>query len=116
MKKCSLNHTLCGKTKVTEISALLFCKVFIATTVYLFYIIVWHIAYECWVCVNNYGFHNRGEGFIFEHYFWSYRVGRQNGPSLHHVREHYEEQFNKMAPSNKTILAIVEKFTVRDQS
>ena len=25
---------------------------------YLFYIIVWHIAYECKVCVNNYGSHN----------------------------------------------------------
>ena len=47
---------------------------------------------------------------IVEHYFRSYGVGRQNGPSLRHVREHYEEQFNKMAPSNKTILAIVEKF------
>ena len=48
--------------------------------------------------------------FIVEHYFRSYGIGRQNGPSLHHVREHYEEQFNKTAPSNKTILAIVEKF------
>ena len=35
--------------------------------------------------------------FIIEHYFRSYGAGRQNGPSLHHVREHYEEQFNKMA-------------------
>ena len=48
--------------------------------------------------------------FIVEHYFRSYGVGRQNGPSLRHVREHYEDQFNKTAPSNKTILAIVEKF------
>ena len=48
--------------------------------------------------------------FIVEHYSWSYGVGHQNGPSLHHVREHYKEQFNKAAPSNKTILAIVEKF------
>ena len=48
--------------------------------------------------------------FIVEHYFWSYGVGRLNGPSLCHVREHYEEQCNKTAPSNKTILAIVEKF------
>ena len=48
--------------------------------------------------------------FIVEHYFRSYGVGRQNGPSLRHVREHYEEQFNKTAPSNKTILAITEKF------
>ena len=48
--------------------------------------------------------------FIVEHYFLSYRVGRQNGPSLPpNVREHYEEQFNKTAPSN-IILAIVEKF------
>ena len=47
--------------------------------------------------------------FIVEHYFRSYGVGRQNGPSLCHVR-HYEKQFNKMASSNKTILAIVEKF------
>ena len=54
-------YTVCGKTKVTEISALLFCKVIIELSVYLFYIIVWHIAYECWVCVNN--SHNRGEGF-----------------------------------------------------
>ena len=50
------------------------------------------------------------EVFIVKHYFRSYVVGRQNGPSLHQVREHYEEQFNKMAPSNKTILVIVEKF------
>ena len=48
--------------------------------------------------------------FIVKHYFRSNRVGRQNGPSLHHVREYYEVQFNKMAPNNKTILAIVEKF------
>ena len=48
--------------------------------------------------------------FIVEHYFRSYRVGHQNEPSLRHVREHYEEQFNKTAPSNKTILAIIEKF------
>ena len=48
--------------------------------------------------------------FIIEHYFWSYGVGRQNGPSLYHVRQHCEEQINKMAPSNKSILAIVEKF------
>ena len=48
--------------------------------------------------------------FMVEHYFWSHGVGRQNGPSLRCVREHYEEQFNKTAPSNKTILAIVEKF------
>ena len=44
--------------------------------------------------------------FIVEHYFQSYGVGCQNGLSLSHVREHYEEQFNKMAPNNKTILAI----------
>ena len=50
------------------------------------------------------------KAFIAEHYFRSYGVGRQNGPSLRHVREHYEEQFNKTAPSNKTILVIVEKF------
>ena len=48
--------------------------------------------------------------FIVEHYFRSYGVERQNEPSLHHVREHYEEQFNKTAQSNKTVLAIVEKF------
>ena len=48
--------------------------------------------------------------FIVEQYFRSYGVGRQNVPNLHHFREHYEKQFNKMAPSNKTILAIVEKF------
>ena len=54
--------------------------------------------------------------FIVEHYFRSYGVGRQNGPSLRHVREHYGEQINKTAPSNKTILAIVEKFHHRDQS
>ena len=48
--------------------------------------------------------------FIVDHYFRSYGVGRQNEPSLRHLREHYEEQFNKTAPSNKTILAIVEEF------
>ena len=47
--------------------------------------------------------------FIGEHCFWSYGVGRQNGPSLRHVREHYEEHFNKTTPNNKTMLAIVEK-------
>ena len=30
--------------------------------------------------------------------------------SLRDVREHYKEKFNKTAPSNKTIPAIVEKF------
>ena len=74
------------------------------------YIIVWHIAYECLVCVNNYGSHNRGECFNRLALFRSYGVGRQNEPSLSHVREHYEEQFNKMAPNNNTIPAIVEKF------
>ena len=44
--------------------------------------------------------------FIVEHYFRSYGVGRQDGPSL----RYYEEQFNKTAPSNKTILAMVKKF------
>ena len=48
--------------------------------------------------------------FIVEHYFRTYGVGRQNGPNLCHIREHYEEQFNKTPLSNKTILAIVEKF------
>ena len=48
--------------------------------------------------------------FIVEHYFRSYEVGRQNGPSLRNVRERYEEQFNKNAPSNETNVAIVEKF------
>ena len=48
--------------------------------------------------------------FIIKHYFLSYSVGRQNGPSLRHVGEHYEEQFNKTVQSNKTILATVEKF------
>ena len=43
---------------------------------------------------------------IVENYFRSYGVGSQNGPSLRHVREHYEKQFNKTAPSNKTILGI----------
>ena len=47
--------------------------------------------------------------FIVEHYFRSYGVGHQNGPSLRHDREHYEEQFNMTVPSNKTILAIVGK-------
>ncbi|PSN49819.1 hypothetical protein C0J52_01369 [Blattella germanica] len=44
--------------------------------------------------------------FIFKHYLLSYRVWCQNGPSLCHIRE----QFNKIAPSNKIILAIIEKF------
>ena len=47
--------------------------------------------------------------FILEHYFRSYGVRRQNGLNLNHVIEHYEEQFNKTASSNKTILPIVEK-------
>ena len=33
--------------------------------------------------------------FIVEHYFRSYGVGYQNGPSLRHVREHYEEQLTR---------------------
>ena len=48
--------------------------------------------------------------FNVEYYFRSYEVGCENGPSVRHVREHYEEQFNKTAPSNETILAIVKKF------
>ena len=88
----------------------MFCKVFIATKCLFILNIVLYIAYECCDCVSNYGSHNRGEGLIVEHYFRSYGVGRQSGPSLRHVREPFEEQFNKTAPSNKTILAIVEKF------
>ena len=53
--------------------------------------------------------------FIIEHYFRSYGVGHRNGPSLHHVGEYYEEHFNKTAPSNKIIVAIVGISTVRDQ-
>ena len=52
----------------------------------------------------------REEKFFIEHYFRSYGVGRQNGPSLRHIRQYYEERFNKTAQSNKRILAIVEKF------
>ena len=52
-------NTVCGRKKVTEIITLLICKIFIAAKFYLFYIIVWHIAYECWVCVNNYGLNNK---------------------------------------------------------
>ena len=66
--------------------------------------------YEGWVCVNNYGSHKREKRFIVEHYFRSFGVGRQNGPNLRYVREHYKKQFNKTAPSNKTVLPIVEKF------
>ncbi|PSN37071.1 hypothetical protein C0J52_26858 [Blattella germanica] len=46
--------------------------------------------------------------FILEYYLLSYGVGRQNGPSLRHVREQFGGQFNKIAP--KIMLAIVEKF------
>ena len=63
-KPTLIHYIVCGRTKVTEISALLFCKVSKEPSVYLFYITVWHIAFECWVCVNNYGSHNRGEGFL----------------------------------------------------
>ena len=72
-----------------------------------FYTIVWHIAYECWVCVNKYGSHNRGEGFYHHALFlvvWSWE-SEWTEPA-----PHYEEKFNKSAPSNKTILAIAEKF------
>ena len=48
--------------------------------------------------------------FIVEHYFRSFGVGSQNGPSLLHVREHFQKQINRTAPSNKTILVLVEKF------
>ncbi|PSN42974.1 hypothetical protein C0J52_13209 [Blattella germanica] len=48
--------------------------------------------------------------FIFEHYLPSYGVGCQNGPSLRYVREQFGEQINKIGPSNKKILAIVENF------
>ena len=56
------------------------------------------------------------EVFIVEHYFRSYGVGRQNGPSLRHFREHCEEQFNKTAPSNKTIQLSPRSSTGRNQS
>ncbi|PSN39552.1 hypothetical protein C0J52_17519 [Blattella germanica] len=48
--------------------------------------------------------------FIYKRYLESYGIGRQNGCSLHHVKEYYNEQFNKLAPSNTTLLAIFEKF------
>ncbi|KAJ4444194.1 hypothetical protein ANN_05984 [Periplaneta americana] len=48
---------------------------------------------------------------IVELYFLSYGVGRQNGPSLRHVKEEqYQERFNKAAPNDTTMLAVVEKF------
>ena len=104
-------YTVCGKTKVTEVRALLFRKVFMATK-YLFIPYI-SLAYYTWVLgfVLTITFLTTEEKvFIVEHYFRSYEVGRQNGPRLRHVRELYEEQFYKTAPSNKTILAIVEKF------
>ncbi|KAJ4443474.1 hypothetical protein ANN_05146 [Periplaneta americana] len=48
--------------------------------------------------------------FIFEHYFRSYGVEHQNGPSLRHVKEQYQERFNNKAPNNTTMLAVVETF------
>ncbi|PSN57722.1 hypothetical protein C0J52_00306 [Blattella germanica] len=48
--------------------------------------------------------------FILENYLLSYGVRRQNGPSLCHVTEQFWKQFNKIAPSNKTILPTIEKF------
>ena len=107
-KKTTAYHysasTVCGKTKVTEISTDLFCKVCIATKFYLFYIIVWHIAYEYWVLLTIMVPTTEENVFKVEHYFRSYGVGCENGPSLRHVREHYENKYNKTAPSNKPVL------------
>ena len=48
--------------------------------------------------------------FTVEHYFRSYGVGRQNGPSDPQFENTTTRIFNNRATSNKTILAIVEKF------
>ncbi|KAJ4440020.1 hypothetical protein ANN_08151 [Periplaneta americana] len=53
---------------------------------------------------------NKEKVFIVEHHFQSYGVGRQNGPSLRHVKEQYQERFNNSAPNNTTMLVIIEKF------
>lgn len=48
--------------------------------------------------------------FLVEHYFRSYGLGRQSGPSIKFVREQFSEHFNKQAPSNAIVLNIITKF------
>ncbi|KAJ4438010.1 hypothetical protein ANN_13949 [Periplaneta americana] len=48
--------------------------------------------------------------FNAHHYFRGYGIGHQNRPSLLHVKEQYEERFNKEIPNNTTMLAVVDKF------
>ncbi|KAJ4435987.1 hypothetical protein ANN_18611 [Periplaneta americana] len=50
-----------------------------------------------------------GEGVYLEHYFQSYGLRRQNGSSLLHIKEQYEERFNE-SPNNRTMLAAIDKF------
>jgi hypothetical protein len=45
--------------------------------------------------------------FKVEHYFCSYRSGREGGPSLKMVAEQIREEFNNMAPSNTVMLSML---------
>ncbi|KAJ4440351.1 hypothetical protein ANN_08490 [Periplaneta americana] len=60
----------------------------------------------------NYGSHNREEGVYYRALSPVIWIGRQNGPSLRHVKEQYQERFNNAAPNNTTMLAVVESFVV----
>ena len=54
--------------------------------------------------------------FIVEHYFRSYAAGHQNGPSLRHVREHYEEHLTRRHKVTKQSYLSSRSSFVRDQS
>ncbi|KAF8777809.1 hypothetical protein HNY73_014611 [Argiope bruennichi] len=48
--------------------------------------------------------------FMVQHYFRSYRRGREGGLSLKKIAEQSQEKFNKAAPSNTVMLSNVTKF------
>lgn len=56
----------------------------------------------------QFALHERG--WLLERYFRSYGAGRGGGPSLKIVKEAFELQFHKSAPTKKNILCIVKKF------
>ena len=54
--------------------------------------------------------------FIVEHYFWSYEVGRQNGPSLRYLENVMRSNLTRRHQVTKQSLLSSRSFTVRDQS
>lgn len=47
--------------------------------------------------------------FIVEHYFWSYRIGHEGGPSSSHKALCSQKHFHKNSPTNAVNISVVEE-------